>query len=236
MKNWNRKGFVIEGAMVMWAVIALVIGATTVIVGPKVIQAVKGSNQNIAKQTHDLKESYPVMYKAGLDKNGEAIFKPAGSYNKTEKFYNINRENPPETWLQKFFGLGLYAILICVIVGGIITALGAWPLIKAWRAKLKAKLDAAAQAVDNSAQVNAILTADAKLIVQSVDAGWGVIKQTIEVNKQLVAGASDVNQKALFQAKVDALEQAIKDMKNEMDRVQDTSTYNLVQELMKNDE
>ena len=232
----NRRGFVIEGAMVLWAIVALCITGTAIIAGPKLVQAVKGSNQNVAKQSHKLQESGPVVYRAGIDKNGEAFYKPAGNWSKKEELINISKEVPPETWMQKFFGLGLYAILICVLIGGIITVLGAWPVVKSIRAKLKAKLDEAAVALDNAVQEQAILNADAKQIVQSVDAGWGVIKKSIDVNKQLALASSDATQKALYQAKADVLDQAIKDMKIEMDRIQDTSTYNLVQDLMKNDE
>lgn len=231
----NRRGFVIEGAMVLWAIVALCITGTAIIAGPKLVQAVKGSNQNVVKQSHKLQESGPVIYRAGIDKTGEAIYKPAGNWNKKEEFINISKEVPPETWMQKFFGLGLYAILICVILGGIVTGLGAWPLVNSIRAKLKAKLEQAAKDLDVAVQEREILNADAKQIVQSVDAGWGVIKETIEINKQLSIASTDPSLKLLYQSKADVLDLALKDMKKEMDRVQDTETYNLVRELMKND-
>ena len=231
----NRKGEVFT-MLAVWIVVAICVAGTAIVAGPKLVQAVRGNNQNVIKQEHRLKESLPVVYASSIAKDGTVLYKKAGDHKRNEVFTNVNRENPPETWMQKFFGLGLYAILICAIIGGIITALGGWKIVNSVRAKLKTKLDAKAAELDNAVQETAILNADAKQIVQSVDAGWGVIKQTIELNRQLALAATDPVLKAQFQAKADVLTQAIADMKKEMDSVQDIDTYNRVQELMKNDE
>lgn len=231
----NKKGFVIEGVMVMWAVIALVIGGTAIFAGPKLIQAVRGNNQNVAKQVQKINESGPVIYRAGLDKNGEAIYKPAGNWKKSEEYVNVNRENPPETWMQKFFGLGLYAILICAIIGGIIYALGAWPFIKAARAKLKTKLEDAAKNLEKEQGEKQLLTEQAEQIVISVDAGLKTLNDSIVLANTSALAVTDAQTKTIHVAVAQALEKAKKDFLLAMKTEQDSDTEDLVTELLKND-
>lgn len=231
----NKKGFVIEGVMVMWAVIALVIGGTVVFAGPKLIQAVRGNNQNVAKQVQKINESGPVIYRVGLDKSGEAIYKPAGNWKKSEEYINVNRENPPETWMQKFFGLGAYAILICVIIGGIITVFGAWPLVKAARAKLKAKLEDAAKNLEKEQGAKKLLEGQAEQIVISVDAGLKTLNESAALANSAALAATDPKIKEIYVAVAQALEKAKKDFLLAMKTEQDSDTEDLVAELLKND-
>jgi len=208
----NRKGFVLEGVMVLWAVVALTIGAVTIFQGPNLMKAVTGNDKDKAKQTLKVSESYPIGH---LDQKGN--FVKIGDYKKSEDRLNITSEKPTETLWEKFWHLGWMAVIIIGIIAGIITYLGAWGWFRNKVQILRGKL-----AISETEKAD--LNADAKLIVQSVDAGL----QTIKDSKAIADAVGKLEVSI-------ALDKARKDFLTAMDGVQDTSTKVLVHDLLKND-
>lgn len=208
----NKKGFVLESAAIIWIVGALVVGAVAIFQGKAIAGAITGSDRNTSKQTSSVVEKYTM---GRIDAKGN--FVKVGDYSKSDTKLNLIAEQPPETLWQKFWHLGFMAVVIIVILTIVVSYLGAGPLIQKWINNLKAKI-ATAEAEKLA------LHDDAKLIVQSVDAGLQTLKD------------SKTNADLLKQVDVSvALDKARTDFLTAMDGVQDTSTKALVHELLKND-
>jgi len=115
----NRKGFILEGAAVLWVTISLIIGTVAIFKGPDIVKSLgsvwNGGDKNQTKQTYELSERYPV---GTMDAQGKFI--KMGDYDKKEKRLNLVAVQPPLTFWQKygwvFLLLGI-AIIACPSFG-----------------------------------------------------------------------------------------------------------------------
>lgn len=192
----NRKGFVIEGAAVIWTVVSLVVGAITLFKGPEIVKSVgtlvNGGDKNQTKQTLKVSESYPVGH---LDAKGN--FVKIGDYKKSEDRLNLVAEKPKETLWEKFLHLGWMAVIIIGLISAGITYLGGWGIVGGWIKKLKDKITTLESSHED-------LKYEATKIVMSVKSGLDTLD---EANKTKFMDA--------------------------MSKVQDSSTKDLVKELLK---
>lgn len=220
----NRKGII--GIELVLLVAVVLIGA--VFAAPpigKAVNGVFGGMNNQQKQTHKITEQYTMFYK---DDKGN--YKPAPiPYKRTEEGLNYTTAQPPETLLHKFFSLGAIAIIIIVIL----SYLGIWPVIQLlWNKKVKPKLDQAKAELEAEVVEKQELTADAKLIVISVDAGLKSIKGASDEAIALANAATDPVLKERYTAVAQALITAKEVFLTEMSKKQDKSTKDRVKLLL----
>jgi hypothetical protein len=199
-----------------------------------------GGDKNQSKATKSI-QSERILYQVD-PLRPDKLIPVKEKYN--EQTYNLDTIQPPETFWQKFVGLGAWLILI----GVIITGLGLWPLILMWINKLKSKIKDISEQKDE-------LRGDAKLIVTSIDEGLAAMNtaitsadNTYDIASKTLANAGltlDPVQRASAIANAqlalntaDAVLTAVTNLKKEflsaMSRKQDTTTKLLVAEL-KND-
>jgi len=221
------KGVVEIGLVALVAAIGFVL----FLAGPNIgkgINNIFAGTKNQQKATHKVTEQYSMFYK---DDKGN--YKPAPvPYKKTEESLNMVNTEPPETLWQKFLKLGAMAIAIIVVL----SYLGIWPIIVLWwKKKIKPKLDQAQADLEAAQTEKKQLRGDAKLIVQSVDEGLASMDEAIKTANALVNASTDIKIKETQLAVAQALSKAKDDFLTAMSRKQDTTTKNLVRELLKND-
>ncbi len=161
----NKKGF--TGIEV--AVIIAALGIVSYFALPnagKAVNNIFSGNKNQQKEIHKVSEQYSMFYK---DEKGN--YKPARiPYKRTEYTMNLKNTEPPETLLQKVLGLGLWLLLI----GVIITFLGAWPIVNIWRNKLKSAIAKKAEEMQG-------LEEETSLIVESIEAGLTILPADLKL-------------------------------------------------------
>lgn len=223
----SKKGFTGIEIIVLVGVIGLISYFAAPSIGKGVNSIFTGTkNQN--KQIHKVSESYSMFYK---DDKGN--FKPAPvPYKRIEEELNFVREEPPETLWQKFWKLGAMAVVIIVVL----SYLGIWPVIALWwNKKIKPKIEAAEEALKNEKIDHSALKEDARLIVISVDEGLASLNDAIKTAFAIANSSEDPKVKEEQINIGQALTQAKDHFLTAMSRKQDTTTKDLVRELLKND-
>jgi len=227
----NKKGF----TGIELTILIAVIGAVSYFAAPSVGKAVHNifqGDKNSQKQIHKVKESYPVLYRASVGKDGIATYKPAGDYKRNEEFYNLKAQKPPETLWQKFWKLGAMAVVIIIAL----SYLGLWPIIALWwNKKIKPKIEQTRENLKNLQKEKFELTGQAEQIVVSVDAGLKTLKDSRENVLASSVSATDPKTKEIYSAVAQALEKAHKDFLLAMKTKQDSDTEDLVTDLLKHD-
>jgi hypothetical protein len=223
----NRKGFTGIELIILVGVIGLISYFAAPSVG-KAVNNVFTGTKNQQKQTHKITEQYSMFYK---DDNGN--FKPAPvPYKRIEEELNFVRDEPPETLWQKFWKLGAMAVVIIVVL----SYLGLWPIIILWwNKKVKPKILAAQTELETLKTAHTELKGDAKLIVISVDEGLASMDEAIKQAFAIANASVDPIIKERQLAIAQTLESVKADFLTAMSRKQDTTTKNLVRELLKND-
>jgi len=223
----NKRGFTGIELIVLVGLIGLVSYFSAPAVG-KAVNNIFSGGQNQQKQTHKVTEQYSMFYK---DDKGH--FKPAPvPYKRTEEELNFVREAPPETLWQKFLKLGAMAIVIIVVL----SYLGLWPIITLWwNKKIKPKIQATQDELESLKTVHTELKGDAKLIVVSVDEGLATLNESTKTAYAIASVSTDPKIKEIQMAVGQALDKAKEDFLTAMSRKQDTTTKNLVRELLSND-
>lgn len=227
MRFGNRKGFTGIEIVVLVAVIGLVGYFAAPSVGKAVNNIFSGA-QNRQKQIHKVTEQYSMFYK---DDKGN--YKPAPvPYKRTEEAFNYVNTEPPETLWTKFWKMGAMAVVIIVLL----SYLGLWPIIVLWWKKLiKPKIEAAQNQLTELKEEHQELKGDAKLIVLSVDDGLASLDEAVKTAYAIANATTDLVVKDKQLTLGQALEKAKADFLAAMSRKQDTTTKNLVRELLKND-
>lgn len=223
----HRGGFTGIELILLVGVIGLVGFFAAPAVG-KSVNTIFSGNQNQQKQVRKLQESYTMFYK---DDKGN--FKPAPvPYKRIEEELNFVRQEPQETLWQKFMKLGAMAVVIIVLL----SYLGLWPVIALWwNKKVRPKIEAAQEALENEEAQHYALKEDARRIVISVDEGLGVMNTAIDKAYTIANAATDQKVREEQIRTGQTLEQVKRDFLTAMSRKQDTSTKDLVRELLKND-
>jgi hypothetical protein len=233
----SRKGF--TGIELVILVAVCLIGA--VFAAPKIGEGVHnivngGQNQKKATVTRQLERTYYVP-----DEKHPGKFIADHTDKLSEASFSLDATQPPETLWQKFLHLGIMIIPVIILI----SYLGAWPLVNYWVSKIRAKVQAAATAHEQT-------LSDTKMIVKSVDEGLGMLNSAIAAAKAqydasvqsmtLTAGISDPTQRQaaidtaqhaqmVAQAVVTALSNLKDDFLAAMSRKQDATTKALVAKL-----
>ena len=223
----NRKGFVIEGVFVLWAIVALTIGAVVIFQGSNIVKAVKGSDRNTSKQTLDSSERYTM---GRIDDKGN--FVKVGDYDKRLKTLNIVAEKPPETLWEKFWHLGIMAVVIIILLTIVFsTPIGklAWNIyVRPQFAKLKTDLQAKQDALDEEQGKHDLLHSQAADIVQAIDAGLKAYDAVVASYTLQVSTETDAIRKANINNIVLALTTAKKTMMDSFSKEMDSDSKALV--------
>lgn len=229
----ERKGFTgIEIALVV-AIAGLALFFSAKPIGQAVGGLWEGS-KNRQKQTHKIQEQYQMFYK---DKDGNLLPAPT-PYVRIEEGMNYVNAEPPETLWQKFWRMGIMAVVIIVVL----SYLGILPIIRLWWSKfIKPKLDKAKEDLEQVQEAQQQLSQDAKLIVKSVDEGLASLDSQIasaQVSLANMTAMADSPTKEMqvriAQAIATAMTTAKREFLNAMSRKQNNTTKLLVAEL-KND-
>jgi len=231
--KFGKKGFTgIEIAMII-AIAGLALFFSAKPIGQSVSGLWEGS-KNKQKQTHKVTEQYQVFYK---DKDGNIIPAPT-PYVRTEEGMNYVNAEPPETLWQKFWRMGIMAVVVIVVL----SYLGILPIIRLWwNLKVKPKLDKAKEDLENLQEQQEQLSGDAKLIVRSVDEGLASLDSAIasaqvSLTNMTTMADSPIKQLqvSVAQAVLTTMTTAKRDFLSAMSRKQNDTTKLLVAEL-KND-
>jgi hypothetical protein len=220
----NKRGEVVTVTVLAICIVSLLVGFFARPVANKILPGMLGSDQKIV--TTQTVKSEPVWQK-----------NPDGSQmlvQKTDTVYNQNNLPVPLTFSQKIVQFGTVSfilvvglILLCVMtpVGGIL--LWAWGKLKSALAAAQAKAVTIQAAHDE-------LSADARLIVQSVDSGLASMDANIKAAGSLADSTTDAIVKANYTAIYKALIDMKLDFTTELSKGQDSTTKLLVAQL-KND-
>jgi Tfp pilus assembly protein FimT len=223
----NKKGFTGIEMIILVGVIGAVMAFAAPAAG-KAINSVFSGGGNRQKQTHKVSEQYSMFYK---DDKGN--FKPAPvPYKRTEESLNYTNAEPPETLWQKFMKLGAMAVAIITLL----SYLGLMPIIALWwNKKVKPKIDALQTELQSTKTAHAELKDEAKMIVASVDDGLKTMNTSITTAQTLAAAATDPIVKDRQLVVAQALATAKDDFLTAMSKTQDSTTKDLVRDLLKND-
>jgi competence protein ComGC len=223
----NRKGFTGIELIILVGVIGLVSYFAAPAIG-KAANNIFSGGGNRQKQMHKVTEQYSMFYK---DDKGN--FKPAPvPYKRTEEALNYINAEPPETLWQKFMKLGAIAVAIIALL----SYLGLWPIIALWwNKKVKPKIDAMQTELESTKSAHAELKGDAKLIVMSVDEGLATLNESVKTAYAIANAATDPKIKETQMTIGQTLDKAKADFLTAMSKKQDTTTKNLVRDLLKND-
>ncbi|MFA6971816.1 MAG: hypothetical protein WC208_10495 [Gallionella sp.] len=223
----NRKGFVIEGVLVIWAIVALTIGAVAFFQGPNLVKAVTGSDRNSSKQTLESSEKYTM---GRLDDKGN--FVKVGDYDKKLKTLNITAEKPPETWWEKFWHLGIMAVIIIILLTiAFSTPIGKliWNVyVRPKFAQLETDLQAKQDALDKKTASQDLLHSQAADMVQAIDAGLKTYDSIVAAYTLQISTEGDATKKAHLNDIVLALTTAKKSMMDSFSKEMDSDTKALV--------
>jgi competence protein ComGC len=167
-------------------VLMAIIGVVTFFAGPPMIKATgtlfNGGSKNQSKATHSV-QSERVLYQVD-PQHPDKMIPVKEKY--SEQSYALDAQEPPETFWTKFWHLGALAVIIIVVL----SYLGLWPVVALWWNKyVKPKIEQAQADLGNLQAAHDDLSADAKLIVRSVDAGLGEIDKHIATTKATVDSA-----------------------------------------------
>jgi hypothetical protein len=156
----NNKGF--TGIEIV--IIAAIIGLTAYLAGPPVLKAVgsltSGGDKNQQKAVYKSVGERPTFYQ---DAEGNYIYAGVEKYNITSS--NVAAQQPPETLWQKFWKMGIMAVVIIIILG----YLGILPVLKAmWNAKVRPLLEQKQKELETVQAKHEALKKETVKIVQSV--------------------------------------------------------------------
>ena len=223
----NRKGFTGIELIILVGVIGAVMAFAAPAAG-KAINSVFSGGGNRQKQSHKVSEQYTMFYK---DDKGN--FKPAPvPYKRTEESLNYVNAEPPETLWQKFMKLGAMAVAIIALL----SYLGIAPIIALWWSKkVRPKIDSMKTELEKTKTAHSELQDEAKMIVASVDDGLETMNASFTTAQTLAAAATDPITKEKQLSVAQALAKAKDDFLTAMSKKQDSTTKNLVRDLLKND-
>ena len=222
----SRKGFVIEGAIVMAIGLTLLFATVWKPLSNTLGSFIGSQGQNQQKSTYKKSETIPVYWK---DNKGKEHLVP---YTRKEESTNFIIEEAKLSLWQKIKNLGVFGVVL-VVLGFIFPPFGAI-LMLVWKrvsGTLKKAVENANTQMQNIKDEKDELTGDAKLIVKSVDEGLAAIDATIAAARGRIE-ASPSNIEA--QAVLTAVTNLKRDFLSAMSRKQDSTTKLLVAEL-KND-
>jgi Tfp pilus assembly protein FimT len=223
----NKRGFTGIEIILFVAVCGIAAYFSAPAVG-KAVNGMFGGGGNRQKQSHKVTEQYSMFYR---DDKGN--FKPAPvPYKRIEESLNYVNAEPPETLWQKFTKLGAMAVAIIALL----SYLGIAPIIALWWSKkVKPKIDSLKEELENTKATHAELQDEAKMIVASVDDGLETMNTSITTAQTLASSATDPSVKDKQIAIAQALTDAKADFLGAMSKRQDSTTKDLVKELLKND-
>lgn len=226
MRLGNKRGF--TGIEVM-AVVAI-IGLITYFAAPPTIKAVgtlfSGGDKNQQKAVHKIDRTRTLYEVDPMTNKMKPVKETYSEYSN-----EFMAQEPPETLWTKFWHLGAIAVVIIMIL----SYLGLWPIIALWwNKKIKPKIAAAQNSLEELQTQHDELTADAKRIVISIDEGLLSMDAAIKAANAMADATVDPAMKVTQLA----IAKALTDMKASflaaMSKKQDSTTKLLVSEL-KND-
>jgi hypothetical protein len=226
----NRKGFA-EVMVVVWVAGIVVSGLVAWLAGPAIIKSVgnlaNGGDKNQQKIVHKV-DSTRTLWQVD-PQHPDKLIPVKETY--SEYSNELQAQEVPETLWEKFWKLGIMAIVIIVVL----SYLGITPLIALWwNKKIKPKITQAQTALENIQTEQEELTADAKKIVMSIDEGLATMDANIKAAQTMADATTDVNVKQAYTTIVLALQDMKADFMAAMSKRQDSTTKLLVREL-KND-
>ena len=229
----NKKGFVVEGIVILAVGLTLLVTALWKPLSTTVGSFI-GSNrpQKISKSYYKKTESAPMFY---MGEKGKLIPAPHPYKLKVESSQALSEE-PQLTLWQKIKNLGVIGIIMAI-------ACFAYPplgvvvmfIIKKITSGAKKAIDSANSQIKDIDNKKMALEGQAEQIVVSVDAGLNTLNESIKTAISMSNAATDIKIKEQYLAVSQALEKSKKDFLTAMATEQDSDTEDLVRELLKND-
>jgi hypothetical protein len=226
----SRKGFA-EVMALVWVAAIVVGGLVTWLAGPALVKSVgslaNGGDKNQQKIVHkvDKQRTYFELD----EKTGKYV--PAFTDKTSEYSNELQATQPPETLWEKFWKIGVMAVVIIVVL----SYLGILPIIRLWWSKkIKPKIDQAYADLEAVQVKHDELTGEAQMIVESVDVGLATMDANISAAQTMVDAATDPAIKNSYTTIVSALRDMKQDFLDALSKKQDSTTKKLVAQL-KND-
>ena len=227
----SKRGFVVEGTILL-AVGATILLATLWKPLSSTVGGFIGSvqPQKVNKQMYKKSESKPVFYE---DEKGRQV---VAHWTKKESSTSMLSEESKLSLWQKIKNLGVVGILLAV-AGFMFPPFGAILLFIWSRVKkgMKTAVNSANKQIEQIKDEKNSLTDEAKLIVMSIDSGLESLNEATRASAALAISSIDPKTKEIYFAVSQSLEKAKHDFLTAMSRKQNSTTKNLVKELLKND-
>lgn len=229
----NRKGFVVEGVVIVAVGVTLLLAALWKPLSSTVGSFIGSAQpQKVSKTYYKKAESAPMFYQ---DKDGKLIPAPQPYKMTVESSQALSEESQLTLW-QKIKNLGVIGIIMAV-------ACFAYPplgvvvmfIIKKITGGAKKVIDNANGQIKEIESKKTALEGQAEQIVVSVDAGLKTLDESIKLAKNRIDVATDATLKTQYSTVAQALEIAKKDFLTAMAKEQDSDTEDLVKEMLKND-